>query len=69
MLVEGLMVKILMLCMYGIEPQFDKKVCVRSMISCTKYTSFDNCSDYWEPIDWEDDKWYYGDPKEADRSY
>ena len=36
MLVEGLMVKILMLCMYGIEPQFDKKVCVRSMVSCTK---------------------------------
>ena len=40
------------MCMFQIDPGFDKKHCVLHMIQCTKKhnTSFHVCSEYWEPL-------------------
>jgi hypothetical protein len=42
------------MCFFQIDPRFDKKYCVKQMIQCTnKSTNFDNCSEYWEPLSYE----------------
>ena len=69
MIAEALVMKIFMLCMFQIDPRFDKKICVEKMIKCSKEKEFDSCSDFWEPSNLIDNDWYYGDPREADLSY
>lgn len=43
------------MCLFQINPSFDKKECVLHMVKCTKkhvasYDSFEACAEYWEPL-------------------
>jgi hypothetical protein len=44
------------MCFFQIDPRLDKNYCVKQMIQCTnKGVNFDNCSEYWEPLFYENE--------------
>jgi hypothetical protein len=46
-----LLLKIVVLCMYNIDPSFDKDRCAELMLTCTQGSTenFVDCADLWEP--------------------
>lgn len=50
MIESALVMKILVMCMFEIDPRFDKKECAKHMTECIQVASFNNCSEYWEPL-------------------
>ena len=64
-----LILKIFTFCMFEIDPDLNKKDCSNYMSYCIKISSFNNCSNFWKPLDWDNPDMYTGDPSEADYSY
>ncbi len=50
MIAKELVLKILMMCIYDIDPRFDKKECLDHMTKCLEFSNYELCSEYWEPI-------------------
>jgi hypothetical protein len=50
MIAKELVLKIVMMCLYDINPNFDKEMCVKHMIECVDEAEFSACSEYWEPL-------------------
>jgi hypothetical protein len=50
MIESVLVMKILMMCMFEIDPRFDKKQCAKHMVECTQKSTFSNCAEFWEPF-------------------
>lgn len=46
-----LLLKIVVLCMYQINPSFDKDRCAEIMLTCTQgiNQNYEDCADLWEP--------------------
>ena len=46
-----LLLKIVVLCMYNIDPKLDKDRCAEIMLTCTQgiTENYEDCADLWEP--------------------
>jgi hypothetical protein len=42
--------QILVMCMFHIDPKMDRFLCVNQMVDCSEKSSFNSCSEYWEPL-------------------
>jgi len=58
--------EILLMCLLQIDPRFDKNYCMDQMIQCTQKASFENCSEYWEPLHHLERKYEYNSKKDID---
>lgn len=50
MFTKEIVLKVVMMCMYDINPSFDKEMCVKHMLNCLDRQEFSTCSEYWEPL-------------------
>jgi hypothetical protein len=46
-----LLINVIMLCGFSIDPSLDKNYCAEQMLRCTEMNKerFDDCADLWEP--------------------
>lgn len=50
MIAKEIVLKLVMMCLYDINPNFDKEKCVKHMVNCVDKSDFSICSEYWEPL-------------------